>query len=250
MTGTFLPASVFRAVDANGAPMPGALLQFYVTGTTTPTNVYTDKTLGTPLSNPVVADSGGLFTAIFLDPTVTYRVQLLTPASALVRDIDPVAGPLSLAANTVTAAMLQPGVAAANLGYTPLNRAGDTATNLLLSQTGPVQANSAGYLVTPMNEQDGSYTLLLSDTGKCVRANIGGAATYTVPANLFSGGATILIRNAASSSGVLTIARAAGVSLYGAGGTTNKDWALAPGGFCSIIGEATNTWCIAGTGLS
>jgi hypothetical protein len=249
MSGAFLPVSVFRAVDQNGAPMAGAMLQFYVTGTTTPANVYTDKTLATPLSNPVVADSGGLFVPIYTDPTVTYRVQLQTSVGAVVRDIDPVAGPLILASNSVTSAMLQSGAALSNLGYTPVNKAGDTATNLLLNTT-LVQANSAGFLVTPVNEQDGSYTLLLSDTGKLVRGYITAGAAYTIPPNTFLLGTTILIRNAANSSASITVTRGSGVSLYGAGGSTSKDWSLAAGGLCSIIAETTNTWVVAGTGLS
>ena len=94
MTGTLLPVPSLRAVDANGVPMSGALLQFYLTGTTTPTPVYTSATLGTPLSNPVVANSAGLFPAIYIDPTITYRAQLLTSGLSLVQDIDPVAAPL------------------------------------------------------------------------------------------------------------------------------------------------------------
>jgi hypothetical protein len=249
MTGILLTMPVLRAVDANGAPLPGALLQFYVTGTTTPTNVYSSASLGTALSNPVAADSGGLFVPIYTDPAVTYRVQLQTSVGALIRDIDPVAAPIALPANSVTSAMVQAGVAVANLGYTPVNKAGDTATNLLLSTT-LVQSNSAGYLVTPVNEQDGNYTFLLSDCGKMVRAAIASGAAYTMPPNLVPLGATILVRNSAGSTGSVTITRGAGVSIIGAGGSTNKDWALAPGGLCSLIGETTNTFVIAGTGLS
>ena len=61
MAGLLLAQPVLRAMDANGVPMAGAQLQFYLTGTTTPTPVYSSATLSTPLSNPVVADSGGLF---------------------------------------------------------------------------------------------------------------------------------------------------------------------------------------------
>ena len=78
MSGNLLSAPVLRATDANGEPISGALLQFFLTTTTTPTPVYTSASLGTPLSNPVEADGGGLFPPIFLDPTVTYRAQLQT----------------------------------------------------------------------------------------------------------------------------------------------------------------------------
>jgi hypothetical protein len=39
--------------------MSGAALQFYLTGTTTPANVYTTGNLANPLSNPVLSNSAG-----------------------------------------------------------------------------------------------------------------------------------------------------------------------------------------------
>jgi hypothetical protein len=261
MAGLLLAQPVFRAVDANGAPMAGAQLQFYQTGTTTPTPVYSSAALSTPLSNPVVADSGGLFPPMWLDPTVTYRVQLLTAAGGLVQDIDPAAESVVEAtqaqvnAGTATGVFVSPaklaawgGIAAA-LGYVPLNKGGDTATNLQLAFNS-YQTNSAGYLGAPVNEQDGSYTLQASDTGKMVRAFISAAATYTVPPNLFTLGAGIVVRNAGNSSATLTVARGSGVTLYGAGGTTSKDWSLAPGALATILSDTTNTWVISGAGLS
>jgi hypothetical protein len=261
MAGLLLAQPVFRAVDATGAPIAGAQLQFYLTGTTTPNPVYSSAALSTPLSNPVVADSGGLFAPMWLDPTVTYRVQLLTAAGALVQDIDPVsesvveATQAQVNAGTATGIFVSPaklaawgGIATA-LGYTPLNRAGDTATNLLLAFSS-YSPNSAGYMGAPVNEQDGSYTLQQSDAGKLVRSFITAAATYTVPPNAFQLGNLVMIRNAATSSATLTVARGTGVAIYGAGGTTSKDWALAPGALATIGGEANNTWWISGAGIS
>lgn len=240
---------VLRAVDANGAPMAGAQLQFFLTGTTTPATVYSSAALTVALANPVTADSGGLFVPIWLDPTVTYRVQLLSNVGTVIRDIDPVFAPVTVATNSITSAMLQSGVAVANIGYTPLNKAGDTATNLLLSFS-TLSTTSAGYLGAPVNEQDANYTLALLDAGKMVRANITGATAYTVPPNVWPVGTGILIRNAASSSGTLTITRGSGVSVYGAGSTTTKDWAMAAGGFATLFQEAANVWAISGSGLS
>src|SRR5437763_11946684 len=90
MSGTLLAMPVIRAVDSSGLPLAGALLQFYATGTTTPASVYTSSSLGVALSNPVVADAGGLFAPIYLDPAVTYRVQLQTSGGTVIRDVDPV----------------------------------------------------------------------------------------------------------------------------------------------------------------
>ena len=55
-------------IDA-GVVLPGSKLTFTQTGTTTPQNTYTDVDLTTPHSNPVVADSDGVFAAIYFDPS-------------------------------------------------------------------------------------------------------------------------------------------------------------------------------------
>lgn len=54
--------------------LPNAQLFFYQNGTSTLKTVYKDKNKVTPHSNPVVADSAGIFEPIFLDGT--YRVTL------------------------------------------------------------------------------------------------------------------------------------------------------------------------------
>ena len=131
----------------------------------------------------MVADSTGLFPAIYYDPAITYRAQLYTAAGGLVDDTDPVAAPYINALASITASMLASGAAAGNLGYASLNKAGDTATNLLLASTA-IASTSAGYLGAPVNEQDGGYTFALSDAGGMVRCNSAAAETYTITAEL------------------------------------------------------------------
>ena len=251
MTGNLLSQPVIRAVDAGGLPLPGARMQFYATGTTTPTPAYSTASLSTPLANPVTADSGGLFAPIYLDPSVTYRVQLLNAAGSLVQDVDPVNTPLANAAGSITAAMLQGGAAAANLGFAPLNRSGDTATNLALAFTAPTSA-SAGYLGAPRNEQDANYSFTLSDCGRMVRSNSASAVTYLLQPQAsvaWPDGAVIVVRNAGA--GVLTIQRGSGVILLPAGGNTNKDCAVAPYGLATLIHDFPNdSWTISGVGVS
>jgi hypothetical protein len=73
----YLPyPSVFTAA---GVPIPGALLNFYITQTNTRAYTYTDYNLTTPNANPVVALDDGLFPAIFLNPDVVYKVVLTGP---------------------------------------------------------------------------------------------------------------------------------------------------------------------------
>jgi hypothetical protein len=251
MTGTLLTLPAIRAVDASGLPIPGARLQFYTTGTTTPAPVYVGANIATAAANPVSADSGGLFAPIYLDPTVIYRVQLLNAAGSLIQDVDPVNGPIVNAAGSIDAAMLQGGAAIANLGFTPLNRAGDTATNLTLACTTP-SAASAGYLGAPRNEQDANYTFALSDCGKLIRSSSASAVTYLLqPQSLVAwpDGAVILVRNAGAA--VLTLQRGVGVILMPAGANTNKDCAIAPYGLVTLIHDFPNdSWTVSGVGIS
>lgn len=90
-----------RPLDANGDIMPGCYMQFYRTGTVTPADVFTDAALTTPHTNPVVADSAGRFPVIYLDPLVTYRVQLYDADDVLIYDIDPYAPPRDYPPGTV-----------------------------------------------------------------------------------------------------------------------------------------------------
>lgn len=82
-------------INSAGTPYASAEANFYLTGTTTPTNSYTDNARATPHANPVIADSAGQFAAIYLDPAVTYRC-VITEASggATIDDIDPVHAPI------------------------------------------------------------------------------------------------------------------------------------------------------------
>jgi len=73
-----------------GAASPGAKATFFLTGTTTKTNTFTDDALTTPSSNPVIADAAGVFEAIYLDPDVDYKLQLDDTNDALIYTVDPI----------------------------------------------------------------------------------------------------------------------------------------------------------------
>jgi hypothetical protein len=113
----------FVAVDGNGNVRANAKLYFYQTGTTTLQNTYADASLSAVNTNPVVADSNGLFPAIYLDdpPTVVaYKGVLKTSADVTVWTADPIAGaPLTNA--TIAAAQLRSYLAG-------LQRTGSTGT--------------------------------------------------------------------------------------------------------------------------
>ena len=78
-------------VDANGAPYAGAKATFLETGTTTPKNTYSNASLSSANTNPVVADADGRFGDIYLIAG-RYKVVLATSADVTIDTLDPVDG--------------------------------------------------------------------------------------------------------------------------------------------------------------
>lgn len=84
--------------DANGNPLSGGSLEFYLTTTSTPTNVYKDSAgtvLGTSctlnaLGNP--QDSGGTEVDIYFDDSITYKIVLKDSGGT---QVDPVIDPFT-----------------------------------------------------------------------------------------------------------------------------------------------------------
>jgi hypothetical protein len=136
---------------ASGAPLNGGKAYFYLTGTTTPEDVFEDDGLGSALSNPVVADSGGYFPElVYLDPLKTYRLIIKSADDSVTYcDQDPINTPEGgsgigtdgIADDAVTADKLAPGAIEDKLGYTPqqdLTALSATAKNALLDRIGEV----------------------------------------------------------------------------------------------------------------
>jgi hypothetical protein len=68
---------VFRAFDANGAPLAAGKLYSYQAGTSTPLATYTDQAGGTPNANPTILDSAGS-AQVWLNPTTPYKLDLFS----------------------------------------------------------------------------------------------------------------------------------------------------------------------------
>lgn len=99
-------------LDGAANILSGAKAQFYLTGTVTPTNVFADSLLTTPLANPVVADANGVWPVIYMDPAVTYKVTITTSAAVLIYSADPT-NDAGLSAVNVNALLTQAGVGTA-----------------------------------------------------------------------------------------------------------------------------------------
>lgn len=90
MSALFAPPR-YAPMSGNGTSYPGAKLYFYVTGTSTPKNTYSDSGLVTPNANPVVADANGLFGSIYL-ATGDYKIILKDASDNTLWTVDPYSG--------------------------------------------------------------------------------------------------------------------------------------------------------------
>lgn len=68
-------------ITPTGVPYAACRLFFYLSGTLSPLDTFSDVNLSTPNENPVTADANGRFGSIFLVTTQAYRVQLWSPAT-------------------------------------------------------------------------------------------------------------------------------------------------------------------------
>jgi hypothetical protein len=114
----------FTPVDGNSHVYANAKLYFYETGTSTPQNTFSDSALSVTNTNPVVADSNGLFSAIYLGAAPDfegYKAILKTSGDVTIWTVDPIAGaPITV---PISASLLR--------GYlSGLQRTANTATTL------------------------------------------------------------------------------------------------------------------------
>jgi hypothetical protein len=100
VTGQLFYDPVARPLSSNGVSMPGAYYNFYVSGTSTPAQVFQDAGMTLPfpaaslngsaaLFSIVQADGTGAMPPMFLNPETIYRVQLYSSTWSLIEDVDP-----------------------------------------------------------------------------------------------------------------------------------------------------------------
>ena len=88
-TGALAPQLWLQALDDSGVAVPGALVNFYASGTSTRLAAYADACLTTPLSNPQACDAAGRLT-YYLQPT-SYKIVVTTPGGVPIGPtVDPV----------------------------------------------------------------------------------------------------------------------------------------------------------------
>jgi hypothetical protein len=120
---------------------------FFLSGTSTPANVYTNGTLTTPFSpgGRVVADNFGRFPPIYLDPSIIYRVQFFDRTNTQRWQSDPYTSQLSTLGTSSLSAF---GVHVASTGEltVPAPNTGGTGVSLTLQSgalgSAPLQISS------------------------------------------------------------------------------------------------------------
>lgn len=88
MASPFMDGYV-QILDNTGAPISGAKLNFYETGTATPKNTFSDEALSSANANPVVTDTNGRPGPIYLT-TGAYKVVITDASDNTLETIDPV----------------------------------------------------------------------------------------------------------------------------------------------------------------
>ena len=164
-------------IDNTGVPLPGALLYFYVSGTNTPLNTYSDVALTTPNTNPVVANAAGVFPSIFM-PGVDYKVVLEDSSFNQIWTADPVNTGFSPTANWVVAGGTSDAITAA---FSP------SITSLVDGQIVWFRASAANLTSTPTFSPNGLTPRVITKSGGAALAPsdiVGAFAEYAMRYNL------------------------------------------------------------------
>lgn len=174
---TLLTLPIARVTDSNGTIYPGALLDVFLTNTTTPTDVYSDDALTTPHANPVVANGSGLLPAIYLDPDLTYRFRFRTAAGANISgmDFDPVSS-----SSVSELEFLQSGSGAVSRLVS--DKLKDTVSPLEFGAAGNGSTNDAAALTAMVTAHQGRFTL-----GKGLTYHLASGATLPTGFRMLDG---------------------------------------------------------------
>jgi hypothetical protein len=125
-----------------------------------------------------------------------------------------------------------------------------TPTSGTLSNCTVDGTNAVGFRNLPQNEQTGSYTLVLSDSGKHIYRGSGSAATWTIPANssvAYAIGTAITFINLSATS--VSIAITTDTMYLSSAGTTGTR-TLAQYGSATALKITSTSWLISGSGLT
>lgn len=255
MAARLLELSFLPALGADGLLEPLGYLRVYEAGTTTLADIWTTSALNVAQTNPLRANAAGVFSPIWYDDAASIRVQALDSSQTLIpgRDFDNwnVAN-AGVDADDITG--LDDTHITDALGFSPVNKAGDTLTgaltNLKLGTAAPLamDGTEAGFRSPPARTIDASETLVLNDAGKALLHTSGSAHAWTIPQQsdvAWPDNAVIEFSNIGA--GVVTWTRGTNVALRLAGSSTDGNKSVAQWGAGTLRRIAANSWIITGS---
>lgn len=161
---------------------------------------------------------------------------------------------MSIANGAVTGPKMSSGAAVSNIGYTPLNKAGDSILGQVINSWDPTSSldqNAVGYRGIPMVYLAEDIVFVLSHCGKYLRHDSptnhvwGISNLSTTP---YPPGYAVMIRNV--STGTVLLYRAPGVLLLKDGSGVSADITVGQWGKALLVHEGSNIWSVGGTGLT
>lgn len=173
-------------ISSSSLALSGATLTFYLSGTNTLQDVYTNTGLGTPASTSGVltANSSGRFPQAFYDPALSYKAVLKDSGGNTLATVDPVAH----ADGFLTSSALTPYVLKAGGTMTgPLNFAESTAVASASAIDADAMTGNFGHITGTTN----IATITLAD-GATRTFYFEGILTLTNSSNLVLDGADII----------------------------------------------------------
>lgn len=195
------------AISSNLTLVVGAKVGFFLTGTSTPTNTYQDSALTTPHANPVVADSAARLPAIYLDPSIVYRITFTDSADVEIYPaIDP-ANDQVLSQAIIggylyprTAAEIAAGVTPTNYQYRPgrVRRYGSTLNSATIQLA--LNANSGDSIYLEADETHTVTTALTVPANTNILVDGDGTAVIDASTATLSGVGLIVCRGSVSAS--------------------------------------------------
>lgn len=106
-----------------------------------------------------------------------------------------------------------------------------------------------GFRQVPITAQNGTYTFVKDDAGKCRSKTNTTAYTYTVNNSIFAAGDVITVTNFGASANI-TLAQGSGVTLRLAGTATTGNRTVAPFGVATIFFQSASVALVSGAGVS
>ena len=171
MTAQLITLPYRPVINVQGGFESGALLDVFLTGTTTRVSVYTDAALTQETTNPVVANAVGSFPPLYYDDANVIRVRPRNADGSLIEnaDVDPYLPGFASAEAAADAAAISATEANASAIAAALSEtnAGTSATAAATSASSAANApGTSATSTTTLTIGTGSKSFTLAETGK------------------------------------------------------------------------------------